>query len=69
VTFPPIDETHDAALQSWVTGANGHTEFPVQNLPYGVFSHDGGTRRVGVAIGDFILDVAAIERAVVRRRE
>jgi fumarylacetoacetase len=60
VTFPQIDETHDPALASWVPGADGHSAFPIQNLPYGIFSHDGGMRRVGVAIGEFILDVAAI---------
>ena len=28
----PIDDTHDPALKSWVAGADGHPEFPVQNL-------------------------------------
>ncbi len=30
------DETHDKARQSWVASANGHSEFPLQNLPFGV---------------------------------
>ena len=33
-----IDETHDRARRSWVDSANGHPEFPLQNLPLGVFS-------------------------------
>jgi len=56
---PMIDETHDPALESWVAGANGHAEFPVQNLPYGVFSSARHAVRIGVAIGDKILDVKA----------
>ena len=54
-----IDETHDRARQSWVASANGHAEFPLQNLPFGVFSPAGGAPRGGIAIGDDILDVAA----------
>ena len=33
-----IDETHDPALTSWVDPANGHSDFPIQNLPLEVFS-------------------------------
>ena len=54
-----IDRTHAVDRRSWVRSANGHPEFPIQNLPLGVFSPMGGRRRVGVAIGDEILDVAA----------
>jgi fumarylacetoacetase len=35
--------------------------FPVENLPYGVFSHRGPARRVGVALGDQVVDLAALE--------
>src|SRR3954447_6924539 len=55
-----IDETHDRARRSWVASANGHAEFPLQNLPFGVFSPRGGsdeTPRGGGAIGDRILDL------------
>ena len=38
-----IDETHDAKRQSWVASANGHADFPLQNLPFGVFSPPGRT--------------------------
>ncbi len=55
-----IDHTHDAALRSWVTSANGHPDFPIQNLPHGVFNPPGGHKRGGVAIGDAILDLAAM---------
>lgn len=54
-----IDETHDPRRQSWVTSANGHAEFPIQNLPLGIFSKGGDTPRAGIAIGDKILDVNA----------
>src|SRR5271170_4223392 len=57
----PLNETHDPARRSWVESANAtDSEFPIQNLPFGVFSPAAGMPpRVGVAIGDQILDVAA----------
>ena len=57
------DETNDPSLRSWVQGAEPGSDFPVQNLPLGIFSIDGDQRRAGVAIGDFILDLAAIADA------
>jgi fumarylacetoacetase len=55
------DQTHDPALRSWVPSANRPgCDFPIQNLPVGVFQVPGETRpRLGVAIGDFILDAGA----------
>ncbi|ESQ79619.1 fumarylacetoacetase [Asticcacaulis sp. YBE204] len=53
-----IDHTHDITLKSWVTSANGHPDFPIQNLPLGIF-RTGDTPRPGVAIGDMILDLTA----------
>jgi fumarylacetoacetase len=53
-----IDQTHDPARRSFVASANGHPDFPIQNLPLGVFSA-GGEVRGGVAIGDRILDLGA----------
>ena len=54
-----LNETHDPARRSWVAAANHPgTDFPIQNLPFGIF-REGGTTRAGVAIGDRILDVAA----------
>ena len=54
-----LDETHDPALTSWVESANGHPEFPIQNLAMCVFARGGEEGRVGVAIGDMVLDIAA----------
>ncbi len=54
------DHTHDSALQSWVTSANGHPDFPIQNLPLGVFGPLAGAPRGGIAIGDMILDLRAV---------
>lgn len=59
-----LDQTHDPALTSWVESANGHRDFPVQNLPLGIFSSEGLERRAGVAIGDFILDLPAAAEAL-----
>jgi len=78
------DETHDPALKSWVESANiPGCDFPIQNLPLGVYRCRGDRRsRVGAAIGDFIFDLtvwfesctldgymklSATERADVRR--
>ncbi|MPY87985.1 MAG: fumarylacetoacetase [Luteitalea sp.] len=60
-----MNETHDPAARSWVTSANDpNTDFPIQNLPFGVFTRQHeATPRVGIAVGDFVLDVAACERA------
>jgi fumarylacetoacetase len=52
-----IDETHDPNRSSWVETADGHPEFPVQNLPLGIFSEPRGTPRPGVAIGQYIFDL------------
>ncbi len=65
--IPSINETHDPAMRSWVESANQPgCDFPVQNLPFGVFRAAlGGQARVGVAIGDQVLDVnAAAERGL-----
>jgi len=57
-----INTTHDAGLRSWVGSANrADTDFPIQNLPLGVFRRSGSGEafRGGVAIGDQILDLGA----------
>ena len=48
-------------LRSWVQSANGDTDFPLNNLPCGVFSYGDVEPRCGMAIGDYILDLAALE--------
>lgn len=59
------NETHDPGLASWVESANAPgADFPIQNLPFGVRADpETGRGRVGVAIGDRILDVAAARAA------
>lgn len=51
-------------IRSWVEGANrADSPFPLNNLPCGVFSAGTDEPRCGVAIGDFVLDVAGLEEA------
>jgi fumarylacetoacetase len=59
-----LDATHDPKLKSWVSAANDpSTDFPIQNLPFGVFTDKRNpSARVGVAIGDQILDLSVLER-------
>ena len=48
-------------LESFIAVA-ADSDFPIQNLPYGIFSqHPQGTRRVGVALGEWVVDLAALE--------
>ncbi|MXP41543.1 fumarylacetoacetase [Altererythrobacter soli] len=54
------NETHDPAAASWVDGADEHAEFPPQNLPLGIFSPPDGGKRGGVAIGNYVLDLAGV---------
>src|SRR5690606_4294559 len=54
------DETHDPAARSWVASAHAEgCDFPLQNLPFGVFRRAGTNEafRGGIAIGDRILDI------------
>ncbi|MBJ7440294.1 MAG: fumarylacetoacetase [Sphingopyxis sp.] len=55
-----LDETHDPSRTSWVLSANGHCDFPVQNLPLAIFSCARQGPRGGIAIGDAILDLSAL---------
>jgi fumarylacetoacetase len=59
-----LNTTHDPQLRSWVESANRATaDFPIQNLPFGVFRRAGRSEafRGGVAIGEQILDLAALQ--------
>lgn len=58
-----LNHTHNLATSSWLASANGHADFPVQNLPYAVFSEKDKYPqwRAGVAIGDQVLDLAALQ--------
>jgi fumarylacetoacetase len=58
-----MNETHDAALRSWVGSANeAHSEFPIQNLPYAAFRDKRADKpfQIGVAIGNQILPLEAL---------
>jgi fumarylacetoacetase len=63
---PSLNATHDPALKSWVASANQPgTDFPIQNLPFAVFRRNGTADafRGGVAIGEQILDLAALHES------
>jgi fumarylacetoacetase len=58
-----LNDTHDPGLRSWLASANAlDTDFPIQNLPFAVFRGTGAGEsfRGGVAIGDQIVDLAAV---------
>jgi fumarylacetoacetase len=58
-----LNETHDPGRRSWVESANASgCDFPIQNLPFGVFFRDGEPHG-GVAIGDQIVDLRAAMEA------
>ena len=59
----PLDHTHDPALRSWVQDANGHRDFPIQNLPLGVFRPANADAQSGIAIGDHILSLRALAQS------
>lgn len=56
-----MSHPNDPKLKSFIDVA-ADSDFPIQNLPYGVFSTPSSAqKRVGVAIGEFVLDLAALE--------
>jgi fumarylacetoacetase len=60
-----LNETHDPRLRSWLESANeAQTDFPLQNLPFGVFRRAGSDEsfRGGVALGDQIIDLSVAAR-------
>lgn len=50
-----LDRSHDPARRSWIAVANGHRDFPIQNLPFGVHGAAGHRATIVVAIGDLAL--------------
>ena len=59
-----LNQTHDPQLKSWVESANkSESHFPIQNLPFGIFSKANKSPCAGVAIGDQILDLSIVEEA------
>lgn len=63
--MPGLNETHDPDLTSWVESANAATDHSIQNLPFAEFRRRGSDEsfRGGVAIGDQIVDLAALSQA------
>ncbi|WP_185219044.1 fumarylacetoacetase [Paraburkholderia dinghuensis] len=60
-----LQATRDPARKSWIDSANDpHCDFPIQNLPFGVFSNAANQApRVGVAIGDLVADLSVLHTA------
>ncbi len=56
-----MDETHDPERSTWVESARGASDFPIQNLPFGVFRRRDADvpAGVGIAIGNEVLDLTA----------
>lgn len=55
-----LNETHDPDARSWVESANDPaTDFPIQNLPFGIFENESELPSIGVAIGDRVFDLSA----------
>lgn len=52
-----VHDSNDPGLQSWVSVPAG-SDFPIQNLPFGIFRSEDAPPRTGVAIGEFVVDVA-----------
>ena len=66
-----MNRTLDPSRTSWLESANSpSTDFPIQNLPFGVFRRagTGGPGTIGVAIGDDILDVGGCQQEGAARR-
>jgi fumarylacetoacetase len=62
-----LNATHDPALRSWLASANQlDTDFPIQNLPFGLFRPRGqaGAGRCCVAIGDQVLDLSLVAQGL-----
>jgi len=57
LSLAKLNRSHDPRRVSWVPGAAGHPQFPVQNLPFGIFRQNSDAPRPGVAIGEWILDL------------
>jgi fumarylacetoacetase len=59
-----LDDTHDERRESWLASANEPgCDFPIQNLPFGVFHAGTSSSRVGIAVGDRVLDLATLVEA------
>ncbi len=60
--FQKMSSANNPKLKSWVEVKPG-SDFPIQNLPFGIFKTYGKSPRAGVAIGEYILDLQAVAEA------
>lgn len=54
-------KANDPSLKSWIE-VDANSDFPIQNLPFGIFKTQSSSPRVGVAIGDLVLDLAILNK-------
>ena len=54
-------KANDPALTSWIP-VEANSDFPIQNLPFGIFKTQSSSPRIGVAIGDQVLDLAILNK-------
>ncbi|HMR42820.1 MAG TPA: fumarylacetoacetase, partial [Saprospiraceae bacterium] len=52
-------KTNDPKLKSWVQ-VSADSDFPIQNLPFGIFQYKDLQPRVGSAIGNFVIDMVVL---------
>ena len=57
-----MSRANNPQLKTWVE-VKPESDFPIQNLPFGIFKTTDGTPRAGVAIGEFILDLSVVADA------
>jgi fumarylacetoacetase len=56
-----MSKANDPSLRSWIE-IDPESDFPIQNLPFGIFKTQSSSPRVGVAIGDQVLDLAILNK-------
>jgi fumarylacetoacetase len=56
-----MSKANDPSLKSWIE-INPNSDFPIQNLPFGIFKTQSSSPRIGVAIGDQVLDLAIMNK-------
>ena len=54
-------KANDPQLKSWIE-VDKNSDFPIQNLPFGIFKTQSSSPRVGIAIGDHVLDLAVLNK-------
>lgn len=54
-------KANDPSLESWIE-VPSNSDFPIQNLPFGIFKTQSSNSRVGIAIGDQVLDLSVLNK-------